>query len=67
MQWCGETVCNICGKRIEDTLYDAKTFRGVWATMCQDCFNHYGVGLGSGRGQKYVKNDKGEFEKVMTK
>ena len=35
-------------------LYDGKTVMGPWANMCQDHFDKFGVGLGTGRGQKLV-------------
>ncbi len=35
-------------------LYDGRTTEGVWAHMCQEHFDTYGVGLGTGRGQKFI-------------
>lgn len=43
--------CNICG---EDAVYDGKTVMGPWSYMCQDDFEFFGVGLGTGRGQRLV-------------
>jgi len=34
--------------------YDGKTVMGPWANMCTPCFERQGVGLGTGRGQRYV-------------
>lgn len=34
--------------------YDAKTIYGPWANLCQEHFEAYGVGLGAGKGQRYV-------------
>lgn len=34
--------------------YDGKTQMGPWANMCEDCFSQYGVGLGTGQGQRLV-------------
>ena len=34
--------------------YDGKTIRGPWANMCQECFDDWGVGLGTGKGQKFI-------------
>ncbi len=34
--------------------YDAKTISGPWANMCADCFQAYGVGLGTGKGQRLI-------------
>jgi hypothetical protein len=32
--------------------YDAKTNGGAWAYMCDSCFEKYGIGLGTGLGQR---------------
>jgi hypothetical protein len=37
--------------------YDGKTIEGPWAYMCEDCFRDYGIGLGTGRGQRLVVRD----------
>ncbi len=34
--------------------YDGKTKQGSWANMCEQHFEIYGVGLGTGRGQKLL-------------
>jgi hypothetical protein len=46
--------CNICG---EDAEYDGKTTMGPWAFMCQADFEFFGVGLGTGLGQRLVLAD----------
>jgi hypothetical protein len=33
--------------------YDAKTKYGPWGFLCEKCFKEHGVGLGTGKGQKY--------------
>jgi hypothetical protein len=43
--------CDICG---EDAEYDGKTVMGPWSFMCQADFEFFGVGLGTGRGQRLV-------------
>lgn len=45
----------------EEYFVDGKTQMGPWALMCPRCFKLYGVGLGTGRGQKY---DSKTLEKV---
>lgn len=36
-------------------LYDARTNRGPWAYMCQECFNEVGPRqLGTGYGQRLI-------------
>lgn len=34
--------------------YDGATIMGPWAYMCGECFHGYGVGLGTGRGQRLI-------------
>ena len=33
---------------------DGKTTMGPWANMCETHFTQYGVGLGTGKGQRLV-------------
>lgn len=47
-------VCDFCHKVISDGTYvDGATTIGPWANMCEGCYRLYGVGLGTGRGQRY--------------
>ena len=55
--------CDVCYSQVGDVMYDAKTVYGPWANMCENCFNTIGVGLGTGLGQRYVKNNEGTFIK----
>ena len=55
--------CDLCNKQIQNEFVDGKTQMGPWANMCQPCHTKYGVGLGTGRGQKYKKVGE-DFEKV---
>jgi len=55
--------CDICDGRIPKTFVDGATRMGPWAVMCPACHASHGVGLGTGRGQKYVK-DGNKFIKV---
>ncbi len=60
--WCGETVCDICGKTIHGNLYDgARSDDITWATMCQSCFREHGQGVGWGTGQQYREFEDGSF------
>lgn len=45
--------CDMCsdGSAAE---YDAATAFGPWANMCAAHFQQFGVGLGTGRGQRLV-------------
>ena len=65
--WIGEppSVCDMCNLPITKEFIDAKTCYGVWGCLCFDCHETYGVGLGEGRGQKYVLNNESNlFENV---
>ena len=64
-KWYGDLNCDICGKECEHYLYDGVTKMGQWATMCRTCMSKFGIGLGTGKGQEYLKNEEtGEFEKL---
>ena len=65
--WMGSTKCDFCGREIADTLVDGVTTGGAWAVMCPRCFKIHGVGLGTGCGQQYKKDNSGEFVKVEKK
>jgi hypothetical protein len=53
--------CDLCGTPLADpigadetrTYVDGRTKMGPWADMCEPCFTCVGVGLGTGRGQRY--------------
>ncbi|MCQ2380107.1 MAG: hypothetical protein MJ025_04205 [Victivallaceae bacterium] len=61
-RWRGTPICDICGKTIEDVIYEANCPReGLrWATMCEDCFIAEGATLRWGQGHRYVKADDEE-------
>lgn len=63
LKWFGSTRCDICGLHCEDVLIDAKTKKGPWATMCENCFKKYGIKIAPGFGQKY-KRDNNNFIKI---
>lgn len=65
--WMGSTKCDICGEEISKTLIDGRTTLGHWAVMCPKCHKIHGVGLGTGKGQKYVRDGEGDFVKVEKK
>ena len=71
--WEGETRCNICSYKGEkkpancecgDVLYDAKLTYGPWAVLCQHCMTLYGIGTGTGLGQKYLRQKNGAYVKA---
>lgn len=43
--------CDFC---TATAAYDAKTHMGPWANLCKQHFAVYGVGVGTGRGQRLV-------------
>lgn len=55
MMWSGPRpeVCDLCGEPIEGVFYDACIKHGPWGILDQKCMDRYGVGLGTGMGQKY--------------
>jgi len=57
------THCDICDQKISEIFIDGKTKLRPWGIMCPMCYLHIGVGLGPGKGQKYMKRGK-EFVKV---
>ena len=49
--------CDFCGS---EAKYDGKTKLGPWAYMCEICFEKFGIGLGTGKGQKLIVDDGDE-------
>lgn len=45
-------ICQLCKEHPAE--YDGKTSFGPWAYMCKECFDHVGIGLGMGKGQRLV-------------
>jgi len=41
--------CDFCRR---EAKYDGKTKMGPWAYMCEFHFRQFGLGLGSGKGQR---------------
>ena len=55
-KWLGKVdKCELCGTDLNDLIYfvDGRTKDGPWGLMCEICHGLYGVGLGTGKGQKY--------------
>ena len=53
------------GAPIKDEFIDCKTNMGPWGIMSPESFKTYGVGLGTGRGQKYKKQPDGKWKKIQ--
>ena len=68
IKWQGnEGICDICRDALDRFVnkmwfVDGRTTSGRWAMMCPECFEHYGVGLGTGKGQKYDFNTMEKIE-----
>jgi hypothetical protein len=63
-KWAGlpPGLCDICGEPILDVFIDGKTVQGAWAIMCVPCHGRFGLGLGTGKGQKYLKATSEKIE-----
>lgn len=64
--WIGSAPqqCDIDQTPLVDEFVDGATRTGPWANMCPECFKKFGIGLGVGRGQHYVKQPDGRWKKV---
>lgn len=62
-KWIGPkpVKCDLCGKPLSQQFVDGKTIMGPWGIMCAVCHHHRGVGVGTGRGQRY---DLESLEKI---
>lgn len=52
------------GDPIKEVFIDGATVHGPWAVMTPASHDYYGRGLGTGRGQKYMKQADGKWLKV---
>lgn len=48
--------CDVCSLPLTDTFVDGKTIFGPWGKLCLNCHGNVGVGLGTGKGQKYKRD-----------
>jgi hypothetical protein len=64
--WIGSTIGpkDDFGKPITDKFVDGKTRSGPWAIMAPASHRMQGMGLGLGRGQRYKKQEDGQWLKV---
>jgi hypothetical protein len=64
--WMGTppTKCDLCGKVITSTFVDGKTKSGPWGILCPSCHKSAGIGLGTGLGQQYKKQDDSRWLKT---
>lgn len=57
-------VCDLCNVPFSKVMYDCATRMGPWGNLCEGCFKVQGVGVGTGKGQKYERGTDGHFYKV---
>jgi len=64
--WMGPvpTTCDLSRAPITCEFVDGRTIRGYWAIMHPDAHRLYGVGCGTGKGQRYKKQPDGKWLKV---
>ena len=56
--------CQLSGQPFGEMMYDANLPGIGWGNWCHDTFVAGGGKLGTGLGQKYVKQDNGRWLKV---
>ena len=63
--WVGDPPdkCQLMGEPIIDVFIDGAVLGGSWACMCPKCHQTFGVGLGEGKGQKYIRQSDGKWLK----
>lgn len=54
-----EFYCEFCqgNNLIQRAYYDGKTRLDYWAYMCQEHFDEFGIGLGTGKGHRLIYAD----------
>lgn len=65
--WIGQEPinCDMCGFEFKSYFVDGATrYAGAWAFLCPKCHKLHGIGLGTGKGQKYKKESKEKWVKI---
>lgn len=57
------TECQVCDCPITDKFVDGVIVSAGWAYLCLSCHKSVGIGLGTGRGQQFVRIESGQFVK----
>lgn len=57
--------CQVCNEPVTDALVDGVIRGAGWAFMCPKCHKELGIGLGTGMGQLYEKQDDGLFHRTQ--
>jgi hypothetical protein len=55
----------LCKVKLADTFIDGKTSYGPWGNLCPACHARHGVGLGTGKGQRYQRQPDGRWLKTQ--
>ena len=55
--------CDFNHSQTTKAEFDGKTTMGPWANMCEAHFGLFGVGLGTGKGQRLIVREKEETTK----
>lgn len=65
-KWMGSppTKCDLCGRPFDKFFVDGKTRMGPWGMLCTGCHASHGIGLGTGKGQRYKRTASDEWTKV---
>jgi len=65
-RWLGTwpAKCDLCGAQLQNTKYfiDGRDASGRWGLFCPLCHEAIGVGLGTGKGQKYRSSNRVKVE-----
>jgi hypothetical protein len=65
--WMGKPpgVCDICVAPLGTSFVDGRTnIMGRWGCLCPRCHVKYGCGFGTGHGQRYERQEDGQWLKT---
>lgn len=62
--WFVPDLCQLDSTPLNKGFVDGRLKNGSWCYMCPRCHVQMGVGLGLGRGQKYMPTRQGHWVKV---
>jgi hypothetical protein len=63
--WMGRVgLCDKCRKPLGNRIIDGATENGPWGLFDPACHKEIGIGLGTGRGQAFEKQEDGRYLKV---
>ena len=56
--------CDVCHEPIQRMFFDCLTDFGPWGCLCPSCHALHGYGIGQGRGQRYERDNNGNYIKT---